>query len=81
MVVHALWDFGTFTHMAGKTAGTVAAQTDIPTGAAASGLQSLLMLAAIVLVIIGAKKILKPRGDRTGAGRSARRVTPPAFGN
>jgi len=61
MVVHALWDFGTFTHVAGKSAGAAAAQTDIPTGAAAAGLQSLLMLVAIILVIVGAKKILKPR--------------------
>ncbi len=61
MVVHALWDFGTFTHVAGKTAGAAAAQTDIPTGAAAAGLQSLLMLVAIILVIVGAKKILKPK--------------------
>jgi hypothetical protein len=61
MVVHALWDFGTFTHVAGKTSGAAAAQTAIPTGAAASGLQSLLMLVAIILVIVGAKKILKPK--------------------
>jgi len=61
MVVHALWDFGTFTHVAGKTSGAAAAQTDIPTGAAAAGLQSLLMLVAIILVIVGAKKILKPK--------------------
>jgi len=61
MVVHALWDFGTFTHVAGKTAGAAAAQTDIPTGAAAAGAQTLLMFVAIILVIVGAKKILKPK--------------------
>ena len=32
MVVHALWDFGTFTHVAGKTAGAAAAKIDIATG-------------------------------------------------
>ena len=63
MVVHALWDFGTFTHVAGKTSGAAAAQTDIatPGAGAAAGLQSLLMLVAIILVIVGAKKILKPK--------------------
>jgi hypothetical protein len=63
MVVHALWDFGTFTHVAGTTSGAAAAQTDIPTGAAAAGLQSLLMLVAIILVIVGAKKILRPKAS------------------
>ena len=63
MIVHALWDFGTFTHVAGKTSGAAAAQTDIPTGAAAAGAQSLLMLVAIILVIVGAKKILRPKAS------------------
>jgi membrane protease YdiL (CAAX protease family) len=80
MVLHALWDFGSFTHVAGKATGAAAVQTNIAT-AGAGLLQSLLVFIAIILVIIGAKKILKPRGDRTGAGRSARHVTPPAFGN
>ena len=60
MVIHALWDFGTFTHVAGKATGATAVQTDIAT-AGAGLLQSLLVLIAIILVIVGAKKILKPK--------------------
>ncbi|MCX6364536.1 MAG: CPBP family intramembrane metalloprotease [Actinobacteria bacterium] len=56
MVIHALWDFGSFTHVAGK-AGAVAAKIDIAT-AGAGLLQSLLVLIALILVIVGAKKIL-----------------------
>jgi hypothetical protein len=59
MVLHALWDFGSFSHVAGK-AGAVAAKIDIAT-AGAGLLQSLLVLIAVVLVIVGAKKILKPK--------------------
>ena len=59
MVLHALWDFGTFTHVAGKAAGAAAAKIDIAT-AGAGLLQSLLVLIAIILVIVGAKKILRP---------------------
>ena len=55
MVLHALWDFGTFTHVAGKTAGAAAAKVDIAT-AGAGLLQSLLVLTAVILVIVGAKK-------------------------
>ena len=60
MVLHALWDFGTFTHVAGKTAGAAAAKVDIAT-AGAGLLQSLLVLTAVILVIVGAKKILRPK--------------------
>ena len=60
MVIHALWDFGTFTHVAGKSAGAASAQADIAT-AGAGLLQSLLVLIAVILVIVGAKKILKPK--------------------
>jgi len=59
MVIHALWDFGSFSHVAGK-AGAVTAKIDIAT-AGAGLLQSLLVLIAVVLVIVGAKKILKPK--------------------
>jgi len=60
MVLHALWDFGSFSHVAGKATGATAVQTDITT-AGAGLLQSLLVLVAVVLVIVGAKKILKPK--------------------
>jgi membrane protease YdiL (CAAX protease family) len=60
MVLHALWDFGSFSHVAGKATGAAAVQTDITT-AGAGLLQSLLVLVAVVLVIVGAKKILKPK--------------------
>jgi len=59
MVLHALWDFGSFSHVAGK-AGAVAAKIDIAT-AGAGLLQSLLVLIAVILVIVGAKKILRPK--------------------
>ena len=59
MVLHALWDFGSFSHVAGK-AGAVAAKLDIAT-AGAGLLQSLLVLIAVILVIVGAKKILRPK--------------------
>jgi len=58
MVIHALWDFGSFSHVAGK-AGAVAAKIDVAT-AGAGLLQSLLVLIAVILVIVGAKKILRP---------------------
>ena len=57
MVIHALWDFGTFSTVAGK-----------PTGAATAGMNlamaglgmigRLLVLAAIICVIIGTMRIL-----------------------
>jgi len=59
MVLHALWDFGSFSHVAGK-AGAVTAKIDIAT-AGAGLLQSLLVLIAVILVIVGAKKILRPK--------------------
>ena len=59
MVLHALWDFGSFSHVAGK-AGAVAAKMDIAT-AGAGLLQSLLVFIAVILVIVGAKKILRPK--------------------
>lgn len=59
MVLHALWDFGSFSHVAGK-AGAVAAKIDIAT-AGAGLLQSLLVLIAVIVVIVGAKKILRPK--------------------
>ena len=58
MVIHALWDFGSFSHVAGK-AGAVAAKIDVAT-AGAGLLQSLLVLIAVIVVIVGAKKILRP---------------------
>jgi len=58
MVLHALWDFGSFSHVAGK-AGAVAAKIDVAT-AGAGLLQSLLVLIAVIVVIVGAKKILRP---------------------
>jgi membrane protease YdiL (CAAX protease family) len=65
MVLHALWDFGSFSHVAGK-AGAVAAKIDIAT-AGAGLLQSLLVLIAVVLVIVGAKKILRPKATAQAA--------------
>ena len=62
MVIHALWDFGSFSHVAGKATGAAAVQTDIAT-AGAGLLQSLLVLIAIVLIIVGAKKILRPKAS------------------
>ena len=69
MVLHALWDFGSFSHVAGK-AGAVAAKIDIAT-AGAGLLQSLLVLIAVVLVIVGAKKILKPKATAQAATAEA----------
>ena len=60
MVIHALWDFGTFTHVAGKTAGAATAEANIAT-AGAGLLQSLLVLIAIILVVVGARRILKSK--------------------
>ena len=60
MVLHALWDFGSFSHVAGKATGAAAVQTDIAT-AGAGLLQSLLVFIAVILVIVGAKKILTPK--------------------
>ena len=59
MVLHALWDFGSFSHVAGK-AGAVAAKIDIAS-AGMGLLQSLVVFIAVILVIAGAKKILKPK--------------------
>jgi len=61
MVIHALWDFGTFTHVAGRTdADLAAARTDLAT-AGMGLLENLFVLVAIVLIVVGAKKILKPK--------------------
>ena len=56
MVIHALWDFGSFTHVAGKATG-VASRLDV-TAAGMSLLQQLLVFVAVVLVIVGATRIL-----------------------
>jgi uncharacterized protein len=64
MVIHALWDFGSFTHVAGKATGVATGNVDL--AAAGMGLlQNLLMLVAIVLVIVGAKKILASQRKAT----------------
>jgi hypothetical protein len=56
MVIHATWDFGSFSHVAGKATGVVG---KIDLAAAGMGLvQNLLMLVAIILVIVGATRIL-----------------------
>jgi len=60
MIIHALWDFGTFTHVAGKTTGAASAQANIAT-AGMGLLQNLFVLVAIVLVLVGARKILRPK--------------------
>ena len=66
MVLHALWDFGSFSHVAGKAGAVAAAKMDIAT-AGAGLLQSLLVLVAVILVIVGAKKILKPKATAQAA--------------
>jgi membrane protease YdiL (CAAX protease family) len=57
MVIHALWDFGSFSHVAGKAAAGAAEKVDL-TAAGMSMVQNLLVLVALILVIVGAKKIL-----------------------
>jgi uncharacterized protein len=59
MVIHALWDFGSFTHVAGKATG-VPGQVDLA-AAGMSMLAQLLVLVAVVLVIVGATRILGTR--------------------
>jgi membrane protease YdiL (CAAX protease family) len=59
MVIHALWDFGSFSHIAGKAIG-VATKLDLTT-AGMGLLQNILMLVAIVAILIGAKKVLASR--------------------
>ena len=60
MIIHALWDFGSFSHVAGKATGAAAVQTDIAT-AGLGLLQSLLVLTAVVLVVVGAKRLLSAK--------------------
>ena len=62
MVIHALWDFGSFTHVAGKATG-VPGQVDL-TAAGLSMLQQLLVLVAVILVIVGATRILGTKKKR-----------------
>ena len=57
MVIHALWDFGSFSHVAGKVTDVAARDIDV-TAAGMAMVQNLLLFVAIVLVIVGAKKIL-----------------------
>jgi membrane protease YdiL (CAAX protease family) len=60
MVIHALWDFGTFTKVAGKAGDVATAQTDIVT-AGLGAIGQLLVLIAVICVIIGARRILKSK--------------------
>jgi len=67
MVIHALWDFGTFSHIAGKATG-VAEKVDLTT--AGLGLvQNLMLFVALILVVVGATRIL---GTRKRAAQAAR---------
>ena len=67
MVIHALWDFGTFSHIAGKATG-VAEKIDLAT--AGLGLvQNLALFVALILVIVGATRIL---GTGKHAAQAAR---------
>ena len=59
MVLHALWDFGSFSHVAGKASG-VPGKVDL-TAAGMSLLQNLVLLVIIILVIVGATRILGTR--------------------
>jgi membrane protease YdiL (CAAX protease family) len=64
MVLHALWDFGTFTKIAGKATG-VADKVDLTT--AGMGLvQNLVLLVALILVIVGAAWILRTKNPKAG---------------
>ena len=56
MVIHAIWDFGSFTHVAGKATGVVD-QVDLA-AAGLSMVQQLLVLVAVILCIVGATRIL-----------------------
>jgi uncharacterized protein len=60
MVIHALWDFGSFSHVAGKATAGAAQKVDL-TAAGMSMVQTLVVLVALILVIAGAKKILATR--------------------
>jgi len=56
MVLHALWDFGSFSHVAGKATG-VAGKVDL--AAAGMGLvQNLVLFVVVILIIVGATRIL-----------------------
>ena len=66
MVIHALWDFGSFTHVAGKATGVATGNVDL----AAAGMamvQNLLMLVAIILIIVGARRVLRDQEARRAA--------------
>jgi membrane protease YdiL (CAAX protease family) len=66
MVIHALWDFGSFSHVAGKATGVATGNVDL--AAAGMGLlQNLLMLVAIVVILVGAKKILASKPEAAPA--------------
>jgi hypothetical protein len=67
MVIHAIWDFGSFTHVAGKATGVVE-RVDL-TAAGMSMLQQVLVFVAVILVIIGATRIL---GTNKHAAQRAR---------
>jgi hypothetical protein len=56
MVIHAIWDFDSFTHVAGKATGVVS-RVDV-TAADLSLIQQVLVLVAVILVIAGATRIL-----------------------
>ena len=64
MVLHALWDFGPSPTWPARPRG--AAKVDIAT-AGAGLLQSLLVLIAVILVIVGAKRILRPKATADAA--------------
>jgi len=60
MVLHGLWDFSTFSHAAATGGSSAGTATDV--GTTGIGLvQSLLMLAMVVLFIIGAKRLLSAK--------------------
>jgi membrane protease YdiL (CAAX protease family) len=68
MVIHAIWDFGSFTHVAGKATGVVE-RVDL-TAAGLSLLQQGLVFVAVVLVIVGATRILGVHKRRPRAAQA-----------
>jgi membrane protease YdiL (CAAX protease family) len=62
MVLHALWDFGSFSQIAGKATG-VAGKLDL-TAAGMSLVHSLVLFVIVILVIIGATRILGTKKKR-----------------
>jgi uncharacterized protein len=69
MVIHALWDFGTFTKVAGKAGDVATARTDIVT-AGMGAIGQLLVLVAVISVIIGATRILATKKRTTQPARA-----------